>query len=328
MPSFGAGAKKKLLVTGGIGIAQRVELQPHVGDAKVGVGIEAFDEFFALMKHVAFDVIADAIPGELVVGLDEIGTGAAFDGVEVHEGLVTDHAGEGQPVFGGGAVIVIATVEMGVVLDGEHLLKQSEAGEHGGAGTSGDGDDDFDSVRVEGGEVDGEQTAHGRTNDSVEAVDTELIQHFELGAHHVVGGDGRKAGAVGFAGAWIDGSRAGGAVAAAEVVGAENEILIGIENFAGADVEVPPAALAVFRPAVSSVGFVGDDARRVLAAGKGVEEQDGIVPAGVEGAIGFEGDAGVGEDCATGQGEGGVRGADNAGSGLEFFGGSGDGHSI
>lgn len=258
--------------------------------------------------------------------MDDVGAGAAFDGIEVDEGLVGDHPGEGEAVLGGGAVIEVAAVEVGVVFDGEDLFEEGEAGEDGGAGAAGDGDDDFDALGVEGGEVDGEQTTDGGADDGVELGDAEVVDESELGIDDIASADGGERGAVGFGGSGVDGGRAGGAVAAAEVVGAEDEVFVGVEDLAGADEEIPPAALAVFGPAVAGVGDGGGDAGGVLGAGERVEEQDGVVFGGVEGAVAFVSDAGVGEGVAGGQGERFVWGADDASAGVKFYGSRGGGH--
>ena len=66
------------------------------------------------------------------------------------------------------------------------------------------------------------------------------------------------------AGRRVDRRRPGGAAAAAQHVGADHEILFGVERFAGADHVVPPAGL----PAVVA------DAGGVSVAGEGVQDQD------------------------------------------------------
>ncbi len=69
----------------------------------------------------------------------------------------------------------------------------------------------------------------------------------------------------------------GSTLAAAKHVGANDEIFIGIERFAGADHAIPPAGFPAF-PA---------DAGSVRIAGKGMENQDGIGARGVQGAVRF-----------------------------------------
>ena len=79
---------------------------------------------------------------------------------------------------------------------------------------------------------------------------------------------------VGPAGERVDRGRAGGALAAAEDVGADDERVVGVEGAAGADQRLPPAAGAA-GPAV---------------AGEGVEDEDGVVAGGIEPAPGAVGD--------------------------------------
>lgn len=104
----GAAAVKEL--GGGLGASffGAVEGGPEVDDAEVGVGVEACDEFFPLVEHVALDLIADLEPREGAVGGDDVFAGAAFDGVEMDEGFVGDHASEGESVEGRLAVVVVA----------------------------------------------------------------------------------------------------------------------------------------------------------------------------------------------------------------------------
>lgn len=278
------------------------------------------------MEHVAFHVAANTIPGELVGRMDDVGSGTAFDGVEVDESLVGDHPGEGEAVFGGGAVVEVAAVKMRIVFDGENLLEKGEACENRCPGAAGDGDDDFDALGVKGGEVDGEQASDGGADDGVELGDAEVVEQNELGVDDISSANGGEGSAVGFGGNWVDGGGACRAVAAAEVIGAEDEVFVGIEHLAGADEKIPPAALAVFSPSITGVWNGGGDAGGVLGAGERVKEQDGVVFGGIQGAVAFVGDAGVSQGVTGGKQEGFFRGADGAGAGMNFYGRSGREH--
>ncbi len=108
-----------------------------------------------------------------------------------------------------------------------------------------------------------------------------MIEQESLRAHHVAHHDDRKLQVVGLAGPRIDAGRAGRAEAGADDIGADDEIAVGVEDFARADHVVPPAGLAVLR---------GMAPGRVGIAGPGVGDQDGIVLGCVELAVGFIGE--------------------------------------
>ena len=62
---------------------------------------------------------------------------AVFDGVEVHEGFVGDHAGEGQSVGRRFSGVIIAAEKVRVVFDGEDLFEEGEPVEDGGGAAAG-----------------------------------------------------------------------------------------------------------------------------------------------------------------------------------------------
>ena len=99
----------------------------------------------------------------------------------------------------------------------------------------------------------------------------------------------------------IDRSRAGGAVAAAEVIRADDAELAGVERLARADEAVPPAFVQFLGPAPIQAGHVAVEAGGVLAAGHRVEEQDDVRPVGVHPAVHFVGQGEAGQLAAHAQ---------------------------
>ena len=86
-------------------------------------------------------------------------------------------------------------------------------------------------------------------------------------------GEGR---AVGMVGDGVDRGGAGGSVTAAEVVGADDKKAAGINGAARSDKSIPPSWMAFFGPAVAHSRHVGIKSGGVLAAGHGMENQNGI----------------------------------------------------
>jgi hypothetical protein len=66
-------------------------------------------------------------------------------------------------------------------------------------------------------------------------LDAEMVEQHRLRAHHVADGDHRQVEAVGRAGRRIGRGRAGRAHAAADDVGADDEVAVGVDRLAGAD---------------------------------------------------------------------------------------------
>jgi hypothetical protein len=107
-----------------------------------------------------------------------------------------------------------------------------------------------------------------------------VIDQALLHLHHVADRDHRKIQRIGAAAGRVDTARPGGAFAAADDVGADHPIDIGVKGLARPDHAVPPAGVAV-------LGVV--DAGGVMIAGEGVADQDGIGALGIGLAIGFKG---------------------------------------
>ncbi|MFK4491274.1 hypothetical protein ABIA45_006352 [Bradyrhizobium sp. USDA 336] len=113
----------------------------------------------------------------------------------------------------------------------------------------------------------------------------EPVDQHRLRAHHVRNGDDGEVEAPDLAGGGIDRRRPGRTHAAADHVGADDEVVLGIDGAAGADQRLPPAGLAGDRM------DVGD----MLVAGQRMTDQHGVGAIGVELAIGLVGDLERGE---------------------------------
>ena len=140
-------------------------------------------------------------------------------------------------------------------------------------------------LRIGGGPLQRLHAAHRAADHGKQRVDPQAIQQHGLRAHHVGNGDDRKIQSPHFAGGRIGRGRPGRAHAAADHIGADDEVAVGIERAAGADHGFPPAGLAGHRMHVVDV----------LVAGQRMADQNGVGAVGVEFAIGLVGDLERGE---------------------------------
>ena len=275
VPGFLA-PEEKILGVIGVPFADRIVSRPHVDDAEVGVGVESFGELFALMEHVALEGVADLEPGEHFLFVDQLPPRTSLEGVEMNEGLVGDHAGEGEADAGVFALVVVAAVEVPVVLDGEDLFKEDEPVEDGGFESARDGDDVANLFGIAGRKGQSEEAAHGGSDDGVKLLDAEVVEERDLGFDEVGDGNVGKGGAKGLACFRVDVGGAGAAVASAEVVGADDEEAVGIDGFAGADHFVPPAVVEFLGPIRTAFGGLRMGTRNVMGSREGVEKEDGV----------------------------------------------------
>ena len=107
-----------------------------------------------------------------------------------------------------------------------------------------------------------------------------MVDEALLRPHHVADRQHRKVERPRLAGRRVDLLGSGRAHAAADDVGADQEIALGIEHAAGADERLPPPWVA------RDWMRVGD----VLVAGQGVADQDCVAALRVERAVGLIGD--------------------------------------
>ena len=143
--------------------------------------------------------------------------------------------------------------------------------------------------RIEGGPLQHLHPAHRTADDREHLVDAEVIEQHRLGTDHVGDGDDGKPEAPRLARLRAGFARSGRTHAAAEDVDAEHVVAIGVEDAAGADEIVPPAAPA------------GDRMRPggVLVAGQRVTDDDGVRFRRVQPAVRLIGDGKVAERDAA-----------------------------
>ena len=113
----------------------------------------------------------------------------------------------------------------------------------------------------------------------MQPLDPEMVEQHRLRPHHIGNGQHRKIHPPGLIGSRIDRRGTRAAETAADHIGADDKMPIGIDRLARPHHPYPPAILACQRV------FRGD----ILIAGQRMTDQDGIAGIRVERAIGFIG---------------------------------------
>ena len=132
-------------------------------------------------------------------------------------------------------------------------------------------------LRVSRGPLQRLHAAHRTADDAEQRLDAEPIDQHGLRAHHVGNGDDGEIEPPQLSGGGVDRCRPGRAHAAADHVGADDEVAVGVERPARPDHGLPPALLA--RDRVHIVDM--------LIAGQRMADQDGVGAIGIQFAIGL-----------------------------------------
>ena len=259
----------------------QVEVVDGLRDEQEGVGVEALGEVVALVLEIALDrELGREIVAQLLALLQPPPELFPHGPVaQVRD--VPDHPGDRKPVPGRLAAVVIAPgpVRVGVDRLPRDLVERDALRRYLGRGRQDDRAPDARGIRN--GPLEGLHSAHAAADDGQQRVDPEAVEQEPLRLDHVRDGQHRELEAEGLAGLRVDGGGAGAALAAADHVGAEEEVLVRVEGAAGPDGLVPPAGLFIRgRVAPGDVGV----------AGEGVEDQDGVAAVGVERPVGLVGD--------------------------------------
>ncbi len=293
-PGAGQGTRQVVVV-----ILRGIEVVERLGHAQVGIGVEHAGKLVALVAQVGLDL-------ELHVETVAAGAGAQaaaeFLGhLVVREiGDVAQHARQAQAAQGAHAVFVeVAAVKIrvgqdrlaGDVVEGDVFRRQ--------LGRRGDDQGMADAIGIGQRPLQRLHAAQAAAHHRRPGVDAEVVGEPRLRVDPVFDGDHREIRAPGLAGGGVGAGRAGGPVAAAEVVQADDEEAVGIERPAGADDVVPPADVGR-----GFAGLVGAAAGDVVMAGQRMADEDGVRFRGVERAVGFIHQVEGGQHAAALQSEG------------------------
>ena len=209
-------------------------------------------------------------------------------------GGVRDTARQGKTVYRRGTGIVVAAGEVRIrtnrnvlgVSPRNLLRRRRRAG----------GDDRTSAHQLGVGcrPLQGASATEGTTNDVAEAGHAQGTCQACLSTHRVADAHLREAGTPVFTGARVafgnDACRSGGAVAAAQNIGGNHEVAVGVHDRAGAHDAFPPAVR--FDSANQRGGHIGGGyaAGNMRVTGERVQDQDGIIASLVEGTPGFVAD--------------------------------------
>ena len=256
---------------------------PEVDDADVSIGIVPLGKLGALVQHVAFGVALGHVPGEHALAVGDSLSGAFFQSALVHKELVGNHARQGQASAWRVAQRVTAFAVGGVQLDGENLLKGIELMFDGWLISGADDDDIFDTCGVDSGQGEREHAAQAGANNG-KTFDAKVVKHLNLRARLVVCIDERETASPRLA-IRRKGAGAAAAVAAAQVVDADDEVFISIQRFTRANHAIPPAFIVFGLPKIAGLrqGIIVPVG--VVTAGQRMEEQDGIALIGIQRAV-------------------------------------------
>ncbi len=256
----------------------RVEVVQRLGDAQVGVGVEVGRELVALVAQVGLDLELH-VEAELELALTQFAAELLGHRVIGQVGDVTQHPRDAQSAARHDAMrVVVAAVEVGVGRDRlpRHFIEGDVLGRQFRCGG------DHQRIAHAIGEAKGplqrlhraEAAAHHRR----ELADAQPVGEARVHLHPVVHRHDREVRAPGLARGGIDAGRPGGAMAAAEVVDADDEEPVRVHRLAGADEVVPPADV---------LGIVLVPARDMVGSVQRMTHEDRVGPLGVQRAVGL-----------------------------------------
>ena len=258
-----------------------IEIIHGAGDVEIGVGVEAIDEAQALMAEIALHLeVGVEAEGDLVAIL-QVAAELRVQRVVRQIGDVRRHARNGEAFARARALIEIAALAP-VWIGHDGLAPDLVEGDvlRGMARGAGDRHGREHAVLVGRSPFEHLHAAHRAAKHAEHDRNAEMIEQPRLRPHHVGDGDDGKVEPVGTAGRGIGRAWPGRAHAAADHIGAEHEIAVGIDRLAWADHGLPPARLA----------GDGMDVGDMLVAGERMTDEHEVRLVGVERAVGLIGD--------------------------------------
>ena len=225
-----------------------VEVVQRARDVEVRVGVEPVGEAQALVTQVALDLEVGRERERVVVDVLQAAAELLLHRLVAEIGDVADHARHAEALGRHLAAVVVPALPVRVGHDG--LAADLVEGDGHGGLTRGGGERQAEvgAVRVRDHQLERLHAAHRAADGGQQLADAEVVEQQHLGVHHVLDGDHREVGAVGPAGGRVLGRGPRAAAAAADDVGADDEVLVGVQPLARADHHVPPArALVVAR---------------------------------------------------------------------------------
>ena len=249
-------------------LAREVEVVQRARDVEQRVGVEATGEAQPLVAQVALHLEVGGERERVVVDVLQTAAELLLHRLVAQVGDVPDHARDAQALGRRLAAVVVAAAPVGVghdrlpadLVEGDRhrRLTRRRGQRHAEVRAVGMRDRQLEHLHA----------AHRAAHGGQQLADAEVIEQQHLRVHHVPDGDDREVGAVRPARGRVLRGRPGAPAAAADDVGADDEVLVGVQSLAGTDHHVPPARALVLGGV--QPGDVG-------VSGERVGDEDGVV---------------------------------------------------
>ncbi len=250
-----------------------IEVVQRPGHQHVAVGVEALGERATLVVKIAFHLKLDVL-GAFDVARLQLSAEPLAHAVVGQIGDVAHHAREHESQVRVDAQLpVVAAVKLRIGDDGlpGDLVEGDVLG--GQPGCARDQHGGVQAIGIVGCPAHGLHAAETSSNHGRESIDAQVVGEQSLSLYPVLDRDDGEIRPEGLARAGINRGGPRAPVAAAEIVGADDEKAVGVDGLAGPDAVVPPAGSFV---------VLGVVAGRVMAAGESVADEYCVAPGSVQ----------------------------------------------